>query len=496
MEAARQSQSKPAPGFFARQTPRLPVLVALAAGLALRLWMLHGLFAPNGDSLVYGDIAKNLLLHGRYALSAGNGELHSTLIRLPGYPLFLALCFRLFGVENYASAVYAQITLALAGCLLLADFAGRIAPLRLRSGAAHCTLWLAALCPFTAVYDVAPLTEGPTLFVIALALWSLARFRDRPGWGCALAFTFAVTFAALLRPDGVLVALALAPALLIGLKRGAGDGAIPNKKLASMATVCVLLALMPFVLWTHRNWQVFHVFEPLAPRSANDPGEDAYPGWERWVKSWCLDFTSTYDIYWNVPDGPLDLTKLPARAFDSPAQSAQTDALAADYNARMELTRSLDARFAKLAGERIASHPLRFYLWLPLGRMADMWLRPRVENLPIDLDWWAYENHHEETIFSWAYAGLNALYLLFAAAGLWLRPRFWRPMLAYMLLRSALLTSVAAPETRYTMECFPMLFALGGVAAWEAFCRIWALSNRLGSRRSPDRDRGLPSRLG
>jgi hypothetical protein len=162
----------------------------------------------------------------------------------------------------------------------------------------------------------------------------------------------------------------------------------------------------------------------------------------------------------------------------------------------MELTRSLDARFAKLAGERIASHPLRFYLWLPLGRMADMWLRPRVENLPIDLDWWAYENHHEETIFSWAYAGLNALYLLFAAAGLWLRPRFWRPMLAYMLLRSALLTSVAAPETRYTMECFPMLFALGGVAAWEAFCRIWALSNRLGSRRSPDRDRGLPSRLG
>ena len=48
--------------------------------------------------------------------------------------------------------------------------------------------------------------------------------------------------------------------------------------------------------------------------------------------------------------------------------------------------------------------------------------------------------------------------------GLWLRPRFWRAMLAYMILRSALLLTVEAPETRYTLECFPMLFALGGVA--------------------------------
>ena len=40
----------------------------------------------------------------------------------------------------------------------------------------------------------------------------------------------------------------------------------------------------------------------------------------------------------------------------------------------------------------------------------------------------------------------------------------WWALLAYMLLRSALLWTVEAPETRYTLECFPMLFALGGVA--------------------------------
>src|SRR6185437_2836079 len=62
--------------------------LALAAGLALRVWMLHWLFEVNGDSLVYGGIAKNLLLHGRYALEAAHGQVYPTLLRLPGYPFF------------------------------------------------------------------------------------------------------------------------------------------------------------------------------------------------------------------------------------------------------------------------------------------------------------------------------------------------------------------------------------------------------------------------
>jgi hypothetical protein len=415
-------------------------------------------------------------------------------------------------MENYASAAWVQIALELAGCLLLADFVRQIAPIPLRRGAAHCTLWLAALCPFTAVYAANPLTEAPTLFVLALALWSAARFRARPGWWPALWFTFAVTYAALLRPDGALAAVALAPALLAGLRRGPSGAndrpylgeltarlkscpdtaaiqacqtrPVPGK-LARMASVCVLLALMPFAAWTWRNWHVFHVFEPLAPRLATDPGEDAHPGWERWVKTWCLDFVSTYDIYWNVPGSPLDLSQLPSRAFDSPAQYAATAALAADYNTGQELTPGIDARFGKLADERIAAHPLRFYVWLPLGRMADMWLRPRVENLPIDLDWWVYAHHHVETRFSWAYAGLNAFYLLLGIAGLCLRPRFWVAMLAYMVLRSALLTTVEAPEARYTLECFPMLFALGGIALCFIGGKVAAFGKQIVSLRWP-----------
>jgi hypothetical protein len=448
-----------------------PSALALASGLALRLWMLHAIPQVTGDSLLYGGLAKNLLLHGQYAFTDGSGALLPTLLRLPGYPLFLALCFQLFGMENYVAAAYVQIALELLGCLLLAEFVRRIVPPKLQNGAALCTLWLSALCPFTASYAVAPLTEAPTLFAISLALWALARFHAaeaRSLWPSALWFTFAVTFAALLRPDGALVGIALVPALLAGCPRSLALGDLGKHgsapQLIRIAVICLLLALLPFGIWTARNWRVFHVFEPLAPRYANDPGEATNPGWQRWTKTWCLDFVSTYYIYWNVPGSPLDLTQLPARAFDSPEQYAETAALAAAYSDNgQRLSQQLDARFAQLADERINADPLRFYLWLPLGRMGDMWLRPRVENLDIDLDWWVYSHHNSETRFSWEYAGLNAAYLLLALAGLFFRPRYWPWMVFYFVLRSALLMTIEAPEARYTLECFPMLFALGGI---------------------------------
>jgi hypothetical protein len=470
----------------------LSVALALIGGAWMRLWMLRALPQISPDTLLYGGMAKNMLLHGQFAITDGSGVVHETLIRLPGYPLFLALCFRLFGVDNYTAVSYIQIGLELAGCLLLADFVRRIAPNGINEGAAQGTLWLAALCPFTAAYAVAPLTETPTLFAIALAMWALARFVARPGWWYALAFTFAIVFAAMLRPDGALVGVALVPALVWGLWRpdakqtsGAkapADSAdlvvevkIPTNQfrpavLLRMAAVCYLLVLLPFGIWTARNWRVFHVFEPLAPRYATDPGESTNPGWQRWMKTWCLDFVSTYEVYWNVPGSTLDLNTLPGRAFDSPAQFAETAALVADYNRNgQDLSPELDARFAQLAEERVRAHPLRYYVWLPLGRMADMWLRPRVENLNIDLDWWVYSHHYAETRFSWAYAGLNAAYLLMALAGLCFRPRYWPWMLLYFVMRSAMLSTIEAPEARYTLECFPMVFALGGVGIYGAY---------------------------
>ena len=156
MEAARESQLGNAPSGGPRTALTLASYgAAVAAGLVLRMWMLKKLFAVNGDTLVYGGLAKNLL-HGYYGLNGIGGEMYPSLIRLPGYPLFLAVCFRLFGLENYFGAACAQIALDLLGCVLLAMAARRIAPSTMKAPAEQGALWLAVLCPFTASYAAAP----------------------------------------------------------------------------------------------------------------------------------------------------------------------------------------------------------------------------------------------------------------------------------------------------------------------------------------------------
>ena len=62
------------------------VLFALAA-FALRLLFYFRFPHITGDSLIYGDIAKNWLDYGIYGLTHAEG-VEPTWIRLPGYPAF------------------------------------------------------------------------------------------------------------------------------------------------------------------------------------------------------------------------------------------------------------------------------------------------------------------------------------------------------------------------------------------------------------------------
>ncbi len=431
------------------------VFFALAAGLLLRLWFIHYYPVVDGDSLVYGEIARNWFWHNIYGFTRTTG-IHPTLIRLPGYPLLLAACFSVFGIDRYGPVLVLQALMDLCSCLLLAGFAARMVGRR----AGIATLYLAALCPFTANYVSSPLTETPTLFCIALGFYALMRYIERPaysGWFWALVFS--ISYGAMLRPDGALLGLALAPAMFwYGRKR------ISPARSLKMAFICTLLTLVPFVPWTLRNAVTMHVFQPLAPRYANDPSEYIPRGWIRWVQTWSGDYASTAEIYWNVNGSPLDTDLLPSRAFDTPEQKLQTSTLIANYNKTEIMSPALSEGFGRLAQQRIRSNPLRFYIGLPVMRLADMWLRPRTEALWIELRWWQYDIHPAETIFSWSYAGLNLAYLLLAAWGLSKRVPFAPVMVAYVAARCLLLLTLETPESRYTLECFPMIFILAGAA--------------------------------
>jgi 4-amino-4-deoxy-L-arabinose transferase-like glycosyltransferase len=436
----------------------ISVLLALAAGAALRLWFIHAYPEVDGDPLIYGDIAKNWLQHHIYGLTTDDG-IHPTLIRLPGYPLFLAVCFLLFGTEHYHAVMFSQTAIDLGTCLLIAGLVRRIWSQR----GAMVALWLAALCPFTANYAATPLAESLSIFCAALGLYSLLRLLEKPGVGWLLAMAFAMSYAAMLRPDGALLALALCGGLLVYGFRRSTTQLTPGRALR-FAVVGATLSVLPFIPWTIRNYEAFHVFQPLAPRSAMDPGEFTYPGFNRWVKTWCVDLVSTSEVYWNGNSDKIEIKNLPARAFDRPEQYEQTKQLLDDYNQTTTLSPEIDAQFEQLAQQRIHGHALRYYVALPVLRLVDMWLRPRTETLWIEMRWWDHYHHPEESDFCYFYAGLNMVYLLLAVGGLLRWPRLAGTMLAFVLLRCALLLTLDAPEPRYTLECFPVVIALAGVA--------------------------------
>jgi len=422
--------------------------LALAAGAALRLWFIRFYPVVQGDPLIYGDIAKNWMLHGVYGLSTSQG-IHPTLIRLPGYPLFLMLCFRLFGMEHYNAVMFAQVGFDLGTCLLIAAFARRIWSAR----AGWWALW------FIANFTATPLTETLELFCIALAFYALQRFLESPRWKWALILAAAWSYAALLRPDGPLLAVALCPAMVWYGRRRWGA-----MRMARWALVCAAISILPFIPWTIRNWRTFHVFEPLAPRYAVDPGESTDPGFNRWTKTVCVDLTCTWEIYWNANDDVINLKDLPSRAFDSPQQYQQTKQLLDAYNKITTITPQIDAEFGALAAQRIRAHPWRYYVELPVARLADMVLRPRTEMLWIELRWWQFQHHEAETEFALAYALLNLAYLVAALIGFLRRPPLRGAILAFVLLRCALLLTLEAPEPRYTLEFFPPLIAFAAIA--------------------------------
>jgi len=415
-----------------RQHLRFFLLATLAA-LGLRLLFIFRFPGVTTDSFIYGDIAKNWLKHGIYGLS-GPDEISATYIRLPGYPAFLAAVFAVFGMEHYRAVLVVQM--------------------------------------FVDIFGAAALTETLEIFFTALALdFALVGLTTARGMLPWLSCGVAIGGAILLRPDGGLLLVAIEFYLLVVLVR-AGRGKMRAEppglsvpQLLRAGLILGLVSLAPLGPWTLRNWHTLHRFQPLAPRYANEEDEFVPAGFNRWVKTWIADYASVEELYWAVPGSTVDAEKLPTRAFDSEAQHRQTAELLAEYNNLLHVTPELDARFVALANERIHAAPLRYYVWLPFVRIADMWLRPRTETLPSDTRWWEFDDDLRGSGLAVTLGIIGLVYVVMAVIGL-ARGRnlaAWGLPLAFVILRSVFLGTLENPEPRYTLECYPVLILLSSI---------------------------------
>jgi 4-amino-4-deoxy-L-arabinose transferase-like glycosyltransferase len=443
-------------------------VLATIAGVGLRLLFIYRFPGVTIDSLIYGDIAKNWLQHGIYGLS-GPYEISPTYIRLPGYPAFLATVFAIFGMEHYRAVLIVQLFVDLGTCFLVADITRRI----ISDRGAKAAFVLASLCPFLADYSAAALTETLEIFFTTLALdfaiYGLKTSDGRrmfPWIGCGLSIGAAI----LLRPDGglLLFSLLLYLSFLI-VRRIQANRSFSQLVYAGMTMVAICLA--PLVAWGLRNQHTLHRFEPLAPRYANEADEFVPMGFNRWMKTWVIDYSSVEEIYWPVPGDKVDAEKLPARAFDSEPQRTVTMQLWDEYNEVERVTPDLDQRFAALARERITRSPLRYYLWLPAARMADMWFRPRTEKLPADSRWWEFNDDPKWSVLAVALGLINLAYLTTALITLLRRTPilYLGLLLTFVMVRSMFLSTLENPEPRYTLECYPVVIILAaGLASGKS----------------------------
>src|SRR5215213_314139 len=483
------------------------LLVALGFRLFLALRLAND--EPD-DGRVYSQIARNVLEQHVYSHDT-EPPYNPSIIRLPGYPLFLVAIYSVFGHGNNTAVRVAQAVIDTTTCALIAlvVFEWAVGEER-RHRAALIALGLAAVCPFTAIYVATILTEVPTSF-LAVAMVLTATFAFKAAVRKKALMWWIVTgliagLAVLFRPDsGLFAAVIGGTSMLSALVRRSLKTAILSAVLFSIA-FCIVL-----VPWTIRNRRVFHVFQPLSPAHAEMPGEFVAHGYLLWVRTWLDESKYVGPALWSLDMRPMYVENFPARAFDSKEERERVAALLDKYNhpdgeevdedqssddeeedepeeepeeeepaqpeeANVEMTPEIDAGFAQIGQERIAHSPLRYYVVLPLKRAATLWFDTHSQYCPFngdllpleDLD---YDIHQQYWLP--LFAGLTWVYTLLGVIGGWLlwhskdqNARRWL-LLAVLLifLRLGFFATLENPEPRYTVELFPFLIILAGAGA-------------------------------
>ena len=494
----------------------------LVIALSFRLFL--ALRLPNDepdDGRVYSQIARNVLEQHVYSHDT-QPPYTPSLIRLPGYPLFLVAIYSIFGHGNNTAVRVVQAVLDTSTCALLAWIVFEwVIEEKRKHRAAIFALALAAVCPFTAIYVATILTEVPTNFLAAamvltatFAFKATARKRALLWW---IVTGFLAGLAVLFRPDSGLFAAAIGLTLMLS----ALSSFRKFREATLYAAIFSLAFCIVLVPWTIRNRHVFHVFQPLSPAHAEMPGEFVPRGYLLWVRTWLDDQRYVAPALWAMDTRQIHVEDFPARAFDSKEERDRVAALFEKYNhpdgeedqtdqedssddssgdssgededqpeeepepdehpepedTNVEMTPEIDAGFAQLGQERVAHSRLRYYVALPLKRALTLWFDTHSQYYPFNgellpLDDLDHDIHQQYWLP--LFALLTAMYSLFGVIGGWLMwrrdGRRWLLMAALLIfLRLGFFATLENPEPRYTVELFPFLILVGAAGLATVF---------------------------
>jgi 4-amino-4-deoxy-L-arabinose transferase-like glycosyltransferase len=499
---------------------------------------------PNDDpddGRVYAQIARNVLEQHVYSHESESPYVPS-LIRLPGYPLFLAAVYSVSGHGNNRAVRIAQAAIDTGTCALIALVAFLWVPDKKRRHFASIgALILAALCPFTTIYVATILTEVPTnFFAVGMVLSATLAFKAAGRTRVLILWAISgllAGIAVLFRPDSGLFAAALGITLLVSAIASANETQTLLRRMFRVVPLGLVFSIafcLVLVPWTIRNRRVFHLFQPLSPMHGEMPGEFVPRGYLLWLRTWLDDGRYVGPVLWKLDTGRIDIDDFPDAAFDSDQERDRVAALLDRYNhppdepesesspetkaatqpqttvtpesrssekpsppeedeneqdgeaqedeqqtgpeeVNVEMTPEIDAGFAQLGRERVSHAPIRYYFVLPMKRAAFLWFDTHSQYYPFEGDLFPLEDLDYEThqqLWLPLFAGLTWLYTMLGVIGGWVLwrsrdrdPRRWLLLAGLIIfLRLGFFATLENPEPRYTVEIFPFLCILSGIA--------------------------------
>ncbi|MBT4690932.1 MAG: hypothetical protein HOK21_22820 [Rhodospirillaceae bacterium] len=348
-----------------QQLWRALIAIALVAFSVRLAAVLAGPWAV-GDAEVYANVAGNILHNFCVSMdhwAAASCTPHWGGNQLPGYPTFIALSWFAFGDSVTAPLLFQSVLFTLSICYFCWALGFYGAP----PVSIWCVGLMLAFSPSLAGWSRALMTEALSsavaLWILAEIVRSLAENRFRT-WPIAIASLIGF----FIRYDFVLIAL---PIALCALALHGAWGAL-RKGIA-----IALIVAVPFGVWTTRS--VIQGLPATPPFGLSPQGHQLPQGALAWIGTW---LSHQYQL--GISVWPL--------ATETYANIAPPDEAYADDEERKRVAfllthlrqikrgepvpGQIDDAFAALASERIHANPLWHYGFLPLRRMAIMWVNP------------------------------------------------------------------------------------------------------------------------
>ena len=432
---------------FVRSIPWRHLVGALVAGTLLRAFMLY-LVAYRfdvGDANSYDQLAVNLIDHGVYGYEEAP-PIVPTVLRPPGYSMFLAAVFQLFG-HSYVAVQILQIIISLATCVLVAVTAARIVRehTALPTALPVVALWAGALSPFDSVYCGALLSEVvcTALLVagICIPLLSASPWR----W---LAAGVAFGAAALVRDVFLLfVPFALVVWVIAHPRPRSG------RELARSAATLLLGTVLAVAPWTARNYAHTGKLIPISEGSL---------GTALWMGGWSTNGAFT-------ASDATGTRQYPDEAYLSADERELVDRGWATTDGRER-----HRIFMDLFWRRVRAEP-HLVLGRWLIRLPRLWLGTRFDIFAFTPTALAYGSV-PWTILKVCLLALDAVLVGLGLVGLVVVIRRRILPLIWLATPTLYLTLLFLPlnsfETRYSHPALPLLIVLASLAALLAYARV------------------------